>query len=91
MEEYISKSLAVNTLEMLRLHYQNIDECSEETVRECRRKIEKLKTEDVAMVHHGKWHSQEMLHYQCSVCGEWCSQTQELYEYCPHCGARMDG
>ena len=42
---------------------------------------------DAVEVVHGYWIS----HYaynDCSVCGD---SSDDIYKYCPHCGAKMDG
>lgn len=48
-----------------------------------------------APVVHGKWISPYTLDCHCSVCGEQPEREQgesvPLYDYCPYCGARMDG
>ena len=44
---------------------------------------------DVAPVKHGKWEGEDPItNFVCSVCG-----SLEEYDtnYCPNCGARMDG
>ena len=55
---------------------------------------------DVAEVRHGKWIEQEDgfgdTYYDCSCCGEsFClidgTPTDNMYNFCPNCGARMDG
>ena len=54
---------------------------------------------DAVEVKHGKWIEQGdglYTYYDCSVCGEsFCfiegSPTDNLYKYCPNCGAKMDG
>lgn len=63
--------------------------------------LEKLPASDVAPVVHGKWvwHEEEF-EYECSACH--CrfdyNRTFELFDhgfryadYCPNCGAKMDG
>ncbi len=54
---------------------------------------------------HGYWYFSEYEFFSCSVCGfsyyNGCNSTKEaedrlknkddVYAYCPHCGARMDG
>lgn len=48
-------------------------------------------TDDVAPVIHGHWIKDNDIDYGCSVCGRrqlWMNAT--VYEYCPHCGAKMD-
>ena len=55
---------------------------------------------DAAPVRHGEWEEVDDMwgdiHYRCSACGcEWFledgSPTENGMNYCPHCGARMDG
>lgn len=66
--------------------------------------LEKQPTADVVEIRHGHWEvcSDEYeicaSEFVCSVCKEsFCSseltdeQFFEMMQYCPHCGARMDG
>ena len=61
---------------------------------------------DMREVKHGKWQITEYDYYDCSVCGNsyynGCDSSAEarqklderspdVYKYCPHCGAKMDG
>ena len=57
---------------------------------------------DVVEVRHGKWidlHDENVLYeqtYKCSICGEWFvfesgTPKENEYNYCSHCGAKMDG
>lgn len=52
---------------------------------------------DVAPVRHGRWIDEtfSFSRPRCSVCGELCiglhAFSYVLTDYCPHCGARMDG
>lgn len=59
-------------------------------------------TADVEEVRHGKWIESEDDYYglyiiKCSLCREvWCFEVKDdvklmNYNYCPNCGARMDG
>lgn len=63
-------------------------------------KTKSIPAADVQPVVHGKWEEvQEWMgdvEYSCSVCGcyaPWKELTtdQVCTEYCPHCGAKMDG
>lgn len=60
--------------------------------------IESLKTDEEA--EHAKWmrfgsrtNVNETLYWFCSECGSLSSEihADKLFEYCPHCGAKMDG
>lgn len=54
--------------------------------------VDEMPSADVIPVVHGKWIDKsggiEGAWNYCSVCGE---RAIELYDYCPNCGARMDG
>ena len=62
--------------------------------------IKNIPSEDVAKVRHGKWIEQEDgfgdTYYDCSCCGEsFCliegTPTDNMYNFCPNCGADMRG
>lgn len=61
-------------------------------------KINRLPTVDAVPVVHGKWRAVEAgkeTLYACSVCHTVATNmpnpaTFRMYEYCPHCGAKMD-
>lgn len=64
--------------------------------------IDKSPTVDAEPVRHGQWvemYQEEVMFegvYKCSHCGEMYSFTDgtpedNKYNYCPHCGAKMDG
>ena len=44
---------------------------------------------DIAPVRHGKWIEKSYWRYECSECGE--LPDGGLTDYCPNCGAKMDG
>lgn len=49
---------------------------------------------DVAPVVHGRWIEQEKytfgVMYDCSICGNRILDNGHSWNYCPHCGAKMD-
>ena len=56
-----------------------------------------LPAADVAPVRHGRWEKQSGL-YSCSECGKTCPYDVQAdvieywaCNYCPHCGAKLDG
>ena len=59
----------------------------------------KIPTADVVEVRHGKWYQHNKKKhgdtcYHCSVCENYAlsdCMVWELTDYCPHCGAKMDG
>ena len=59
--------------------------------------IDEIPTADVTPVHHGRWEKQSGL-YSCSECGKTCPYDVQAdvieywaCNYCPNCGAKMDG
>ena len=60
-------------------------------------KVSELPSADVAPVVHGRWISVgHKLSRICSVCDrdepyKFADDNANVYDYCPHCGARMDG
>lgn len=57
--------------------------------------IANLPTADVVEVKHGKWIWDIEDKYRCSCCGDITRvdevMNQPKYEWCPFCGAKMDG
>ena len=61
-------------------------------------RLERLPSADVMPVRHGCWIEQQPKYnlYKCSACEKVCfaellGDQVVLYDYCPNCGARMDG
>ena len=58
--------------------------------------IKSIPAADVAPVRHGRWISvQHKLARVCSVCNrdepyKFADVDADVYNYCPHCGAKMD-
>ena len=51
---------------------------------------------EVEPVVHGRWVQKDMFAkyhwmHNCSICGSPVYDKTKLYNYCPNCGARMDG
>ena len=57
--------------------------------------VDKIPSADVAPVRHGRWLQKKhkifgnAYDYVCSECG--CDYALAEYNYCPNCGAKMDG
>ena len=51
--------------------------------------------EHYAPVRHGRWVEQEKytfgVMYDCSICGDRILDNGHSWNYCPNCGAKMDG
>ena len=52
--------------------------------------INNIPSADVVEVRHGRWTGKT---YKCSLCGKWVDPLQGDADmnYCPNCGAKMDG
>lgn len=73
-------------------HAQHCEHLSGEEI------LKPVKSADVQPVKHGKWEKDEKrnsFEKFCSVCKHeayWDTDYgQQLFDYCPYCGARMDG
>ena len=58
------------------------------------KELEAFPTADVAPVRHGCWvkeKSDVLIHWHCSVCEKCYFLEEPNADYCPHCGAKMDG
>jgi hypothetical protein len=101
-KKYIELQKALNVCEM---HYQHClemhDWSGDTTADNIMRDIETIPTADVVEVKHGEWVEKDCItesnrgrtiHYvtnKCSVCGKWNGRHKS--NYCPNCGAKMDG
>ena len=59
------------------------------------RAINRQPVADVAPMRHGRWIEQEKytfgVMYDCSLCGNRILDNGHSWNYCPNCGAKMDG
>ena len=56
--------------------------------------VAEMPAADVAPVRHGRWEKASNLEPKCSVCGEYhlyAWPDHKNCNYCPNCGAKMDG
>lgn len=101
MDEYISRE---DVLDIASQYCPDDDgSCSKAGVdlREMLDEIEALPSTDVQSVKQGRWMCEfyndvfDVYQADCSVCKRESTnkydKVSESYEYCPHCGARMDG
>lgn len=88
MKEYIEREAVVN----LREEFWK-DRCDYMAVRVTN--IMNIPAADVAPVVHGEWEWREFYgEHGLMLCCSNCRETEGAnmrFEYCPHCGARMDG
>ena len=87
MTEYIKRETAVDTIlgESTDAHYPEWYASI----------LMGLPAADVAPVVHGKWIEQEKytfgVMYDCSICDNRILDNGHSWNYCPNCGAKMDG
>lgn len=91
MNEYISKDDVLLHSEIIRVYskdYGNIDVVPVEYLAD-------IPAADVQPVRHGRWIEVTPKHSRCSVCDTTCLiavyPISKGANYCPNCGARMDG
>ena len=89
MAEYIEREAA----------YDDFEKCNREnpkwTPSRVKTLIARQKSADVSPVRHGRWEWDTEDIYRCSNCAE-KSHVKEVmghpeWDYCPNCGAKMDG
>lgn len=85
MAEYIERSEAI---EFIKHNTPNIN--GETTVKCVVRSLKNVPAADVAEVKHGKW-EKDGNGRTCSECEFKYYANGGLFNYCPKCGARMDG
>lgn len=88
MSDYIKRETILN-------HYKK---CSFAMVKAVIAYIENLPAADVVPVKHGTWEKTNMDGFlRCSACHDcyieeiWLDGERERWNFCPHCGTKMDG
>lgn len=96
MAEYICRSAAVSALISIENRYnrnRDHENVSAEALYKdlCNAEIEigKIPAADVAPVVHGRWIPPAVGKYGC-ICSVCKKQSDNGYDYCPNCGAKMD-
>lgn len=91
MVEHIEREAAIAKLTALEVAESNA------TMADARRVLADMPTADVAPVVHGRFvHTGPRFTggvdwWHCSNCGRLASGVETRFDYCPWCGARMDG
>ena len=98
MAEYIEREAAIKAIEKAdyTLIANDADSCKSDYLREI---IENMPAADVVPVVHGRWDESKEHFYLMNGCKEWinfyCSEcdapNNSPTDYCPNCGAKMDG
>lgn len=99
MAEYIEKNKVINLIEhndrvchYADERYENVVYATAQTI--CK-VVAEMPSADVQPVKHGQWIEVTPKHSRCSVCDTTCLiavyPISKGANYCPNCGARMDG
>lgn len=95
MDEYIDKNAAVGILEAMS---RSADcECIKKRLEKAAKRVSAIPAADVAPVVHGRWVERQAPHAmggvsaKCSACGKSVQYLGNPLNYCPNCGAKMDG
>lgn len=88
MAEYIEREYAVDAV--LDVYYDTPDiNLSGEKFEDA---ILKIPAADVAPVRHGRWIKYQIPPIICCSNCDWATDVEEKnFQYCPNCGAKMDG
>ena len=87
MSEYISRQAAISALDKC-LWGVEWDKTLTDTI------LRNMPSADVQPVRRGKWIEYDNSHCECPFCHtEWSyfENMVECFNFCPNCGARMDG
>lgn len=91
MTEYIERKEAIDTV--VETYYDTPDINLNESKLEAA--LRSVPAADVAPVVHGRWIEQEKYTfgtmYDCSICSTRILDNGHSWNYCPNCGAKMDG
>ena len=85
MSEYIEKNVAIARLTALEIG----NPCA--TMTDAKRQIADTRPADVAPVVHGRWIEDESGIIICPECKRGYNLIAKFTNYCPACGAKMDG
>ena len=97
MEEYIEKNKAIKELyEVYDYEFPTASGGFDEYARMIvPNTIKNMPAADVAPVRHGRWVEKEKytfgIMYDCSLCENRILDNGHPWNYCPNCGAKMDG
>lgn len=85
MAEYIEREALIEDLDAAAKH-GGMGAIIAQTLQ---RYVKRVPATDVAPVVHGRWERYSTTMMVCSICGKHVAQHR--YNYCPSCGAKMDG
>lgn len=95
MTEYIEREAAIDAI--MKVYVRTAGYKARERVFEAEEAVHRLPVADVAPVVHGHFVHDGQLYvggldwFHCSSCGRLAAGAEARFDYCPWCGARMDG
>ena len=93
-KEYIEREAAYKACEAYFSGVCVYDVSESEVINDFEKVIDAVPTADVAPVRHGHWVKEKpdvLIHWHCSVCKNCYYLEEPNANYCPNCGAKMDG
>ena len=91
MAEYIEREAAISTA-CKGCNKDFANEPCEPTDCSIQRGLFAIPTADVVEVRHGEWIYDHWCEFKCSECGHFSkTEPRGKENYCPNCGAKMDG
>lgn len=92
MAEYVEKQALLQKVQEFKGFFQdNISSAHVMLKDEIKDIVDDMVPEDVAPVVHGRWiFNDDWWEFRCTECHRAIGNI-EKYNYCPHCGAKMDG
>ena len=93
-KEYIEREAAYKACEAYFSGVCVYDVSASEVINDFENVIDAVPTADVAPVRHGHWVKEKpdvLIHWHCSVCKNCYYLEEPNANYCPNCGAKMDG
>ena len=89
MDEYIKRE---DLLELYRMDDPVLNENGHVPLPVIRQNIIDIPAADVAQVRHGRWIKYQIPPIICCSNCDWATDVEEKnFQYCPNCGAKMDG
>lgn len=95
MAKYIEREAAIDAI--MKVYVRTAGYKARERVFEAKEAVHRLPVADVAPVLHGRFVHDGQLYvggidwFHCSSCGRLVAGAEERFDYCPWCGAKMDG
>ena len=93
-KEYIEREAAYKACEAYFSGVCVYDVSESEVINDFEKVIDAVPTADVVPIRHGHWVKEKpdvLIHWHCSVCKNCYYLEEPNANYCPNCGAKMDG